>query len=255
MRPRSVGLSLKACFHKDVVGQALRDKSEIQDDSMDLCQTLLTAGHLTLAQVSQVRDPTQILSLPENSEHEDLPEQFQLLGEIGRGGMGVVKLAQHRASKAKVAVKFLTTGNLTIEDVRRFEREAKTLAQFQHNNIIGIKEFGHFRGRPYFSMEYVEGQDLTGKVKQHILETGQVPDFEWTRQIFISLVKALQHCHENEVLHRDLKPHNILIEQASGRPVFIDFGLAGHLKGRQRSSEELTKSGQASNHLLLCGRF
>jgi serine/threonine protein kinase len=161
---------------------------------------------------------------------------YELLGELGRGGMGVVYLAQHRKLGRRVALKTLTPDRSTKENsIRRFHREAKTFAQIRHPNIANLFEFEDQGAVQFLALEYIEGTDLERERRKR-----RKWKHEEVAEIIAKLADALDHTHKKGILHRDIKPGNILIERGSGRVVLTDFGLA---KGDH--DESLTAAGFA----------
>jgi predicted Ser/Thr protein kinase len=158
---------------------------------------------------------------------------YELLEEIARGGMGVVWRARQTSLKRDVAVKMIRAGTLAgKEEVERFLREAEAAANLQHPNIVAIHEVGEHEGRHYFSMDYVAGRDLATIVKD-----GPLAPYVAARYVKI-IAEAINFAHQRGVLHRDLKPQNVLIDQAD-QPRITDFGLAKLMKEESR----LTQSG------------
>lgn len=146
--------------------------------------------------------------------------KFQLLEEIGRGGMGVVYKARQHDLQRTVAVKMILSDQLaTPEEVRRFQREARAAASLRHRNIVAIHEIGERDGRHYFVMDYIAGESLATR-----LSRGPLPVEDATR-LLISIALAIHHLHTQGVIHRDIKPSNILLDPA-GEPFVTDFGLA-----------------------------
>jgi serine/threonine protein kinase len=159
---------------------------------------------------------------------------YELLEEIARGGMGVVYKARQVSLNRIVAVKMILAGQLaSAADVQRFRAEAESAARLQHPNIVAIHEIGQHEGQHYFSMDYVQGQNLAEFVGQKPLPPKQAAKYLKT------IAEAIHYAHEHGILHRDLKPSNILIDQ-SGAPRVTDFGLAKQMKG----DSDLTVSGQ-----------
>ena len=145
---------------------------------------------------------------------------YELLGELGRGGMGVVFRARERELNRLVAIKMLLPGSLANEsDLQRFRVEAEAAARLQHPNIVSVHRVGELNGRHYYSMDYVAGQTLTQR-----LANGPLPGRVAARYL-IAIARGIQHAHEHGILHRDLKPANILLD-ADDQPRVTDFGLA-----------------------------
>jgi len=166
--------------------------------------------------------------------------RYEIFEELGRGGMGAVLRARHRELDVEVAIKLmLGAGSGAL--FARFQREARTLASLSHRHIVRILDFGLEGGLPFFAMEYLRGQDLEKEVQSGLRLRGDVPDFDWTAARFGELAGALSYCHENGVIHRDLKPQNLLIEEGSGRAVVVDFGL---VKGTAGGEGGLSQTGE-----------
>lgn len=161
---------------------------------------------------------------------------YDLLEELGHGGMGVVYKARQRSLQRVVALKMLLGGQFAGKvALGRFRAEAELAAQLQHPNIVAIHEIGEQDGLPYFTMDFVAGRNLVNLVRDHPLSAQAAANYV---QI---IARAIHYAHEQGVLHRDLKPSNILID-AFDQPRITDFGLAKRLTG---STSDLTVSGQA----------
>jgi eukaryotic-like serine/threonine-protein kinase len=155
---------------------------------------------------------------------------YELLGEIGRGGMGVVYRARQQSLDRVVALKMILASHLASQDqVRRFQSEAKAAAGLRHPHIVRVFEVGQVHGQHYFSMEYVEGQSLATAIALRSL------DLETSLRALGGVARAVEHLHQHGILHRDLKPANILID-AAGRPFVTDFGLAKMFLADSRST-------------------
>jgi hypothetical protein len=151
-----------------------------------------------------------------------LAGRFSLEREIGRGGMGVVYLARDVALDRPVAIKLLPSALAADVDLRdRFLREARTAAQLSHPNIVPVHLVEERNGSIYFVMSLVEGESLGERVRR----TGALPATEVVR-ILQEVAWALGYAHSRGVVHRDIKPDNILLERGSGRAMLTDFGIA-----------------------------
>ena len=150
--------------------------------------------------------------------------KYQLVRSLGRGGFGEVYLARQPSPQREVALKVLKPGMDTREILARFERERQALAVLSHPNIATIFEAGETeQGRPYFVMEYVPGKPATDYCREEGLGLRE------RLAIFLKICGAVQHAHQHGILHRDLKPLNILVASRDGgtpEPKIIDFGLA-----------------------------
>jgi tetratricopeptide (TPR) repeat protein/tRNA A-37 threonylcarbamoyl transferase component Bud32 len=147
---------------------------------------------------------------------------YEILGELGRGGMGVVYKARQKSLNRIVALKMILAGiHASPTATVRFLQEAETIARLKHPNIVHIHEFGKHDGKPYFSLEFVDGGSLAAKLRGHPLPPGQAAETVQT------LARAVQVAHDQRIWHRDLKPGNILLT-ADGVPKIADFGLAKH---------------------------
>ncbi|MDF1665493.1 MAG: protein kinase [Planctomycetota bacterium] len=176
-------------------------------------------------------------------------ENYEVIEELSRGGMGVVLRTKSLADGREVAVKLILGENPNAEEVERFRLEAKALRYLDHPNVIAVRDSGVDSGRPFLAMELVSGGSLKDVVDAHLRKHGCVPPFEWTVKVFAALSEALIYCHGEGIIHRDLKPANILIEKDSERPVIVDFGLVkrgGKAKRENFESiqSQLTATGQ-----------
>jgi tetratricopeptide (TPR) repeat protein/predicted Ser/Thr protein kinase len=149
---------------------------------------------------------------------------YELLRTLGRGGMGVVYLARHTGLDRLVALKMILNRHVDSDLRGRFRTEAEAVARVKHPNIIQIYDIGEVDGCPYLSLEYVEG----GSLAQQLNGTPQPP--EKAAELVSVLAHAVHAAHLGGVIHRDLKPGNILLT-SSGQPKVADFGLAKKLEG------------------------
>ena len=163
-----------------------------------------------------------------------LQGQYRLVRLLGRGGMGAVYLARDLTLEREVAIKVVKTDSDAPEVYDRLRREAKTAARLSHPNIVPLHAFGEVEGMPYFVMGYVRGEALGARLRRD----GKLPEDE-ARRILAEIADALDHAHRQGVVHRDIKPDNVLLEDDSGRALLTDFGVARALgKG-----DTLTRAG------------
>lgn len=160
---------------------------------------------------------------------------YEIMGELGRGGMGVVYKAHQRGLNRTVALKMVLAGGHASEDqLKRFLIEARAVAHLQHPNIVQVFDIGENDGLPFFSLEFVDGQPLSRKLAKQ----PQPP--KEAAAIMVVIAKAMQYAHDNKILHRDLKPANILLTSA-GVPKIADFGLAKQIE--DNDEEGATRTG------------
>jgi predicted Ser/Thr protein kinase len=144
---------------------------------------------------------------------------YKVIGEVARGGMGVVYKARDRHLRRDVAIKVLRGAGADAEEVARFRREAEASARLQHSNIVPIHAVGEVLRRPFFVMDFIEG-----RVLQDMVRAGELSP-RTALEIAEQTAEALHYAHQQGVIHRDLKPANIIIDRF-GRPQVMDFGLA-----------------------------
>lgn len=159
---------------------------------------------------------------------------YELLEEVGRGGMGVVYRARQASLNRTVAVKLLLLGRFAgAQAEARFRHEAAAAARLRHPNVVPVFEVGEHDGQPFFSMEFVAGRDLDELVRAHPLAPDEAA------RLLERVARAVQHAHDQGVAHRDLKPSNVLVDEF-GEPRVTDFGLAK----LSDADPELTATGQ-----------
>jgi eukaryotic-like serine/threonine-protein kinase len=249
------GLSERRRRGEDVdIEAAARDHPDLADELRDLWAAARFAdlfARRPMPNDSTVSAPARPATAPPSV----LPRSFgdyDLLEELGRGGMGVVFRALQKSLGRTVALKMVRQGDLATPAERaRFRAEAEMVARLEHPNIVTIFEVGEVEGQPYFTMPYVEGTTLA-----RLVDDGPLPPRAAARLVAV-IARAVQHAHERGILHRDLKPTNILLsvvrgpgpvvktddqpgltERAAehgpratdhGQPMVTDFGLAKHL--------------------------
>jgi len=164
-------------------------------------------------------------------------EGYQVLGELGKGGMGTVWRAVQLSTRREVALKVMSAKAFgSRKTLSRFEREVELAARLQHPNITRVYDSGIDRGLYYYVMELIDGEHLDTYVKHHKLGQKQI------LELMLVVCRAIQHAHQLGVIHRDLKPSNILVPE-DGQPHILDFGLAKGLADKD-SSLTLSMAGE-----------
>jgi hypothetical protein len=191
------------------------------DDPQGLCPSCLLKETIKL----EASEP----ALPFSAEgdairhalEEKLRSQYRIIRMLGRGGMGAVYLARDLTLDREVAIKVVSTSTDSRERYDRFRREAKTAAKLSHPNIVPLHAFGEIEGMPYFVMGYVRGESLAARLRRE----GRIAEEE-ARRVIGEIAQALDHAHRLGVVHRDVKPDNVLLDDETGRALLTDFGLA-----------------------------
>jgi tetratricopeptide (TPR) repeat protein/tRNA A-37 threonylcarbamoyl transferase component Bud32 len=166
---------------------------------------------------------------------------YESLEEIGRGGMGVVYRARQRTADRVVALKVIRRDRLEqlprdthSSALERFRHEAQAAAKLEHENIVTVYEVGEIDQQPFFSMRYVEGRSLAEILREGPMENRRAAAY------LEPVARAVHEAHSRGILHRDLKPQNILVDKKTDRALVADFGLAKLSEG----GEELTRAGE-----------
>ena len=161
-------------------------------------------------------------------------EGYEILEEIGRGGMGIVYKAHQLSPDRIVALKMIRAGRFaTSADVRRFAIEIDAIAKLEHEHIVPIYEIGSHHGEHFFTMQFIEGTRFDEYLSSNDF------DRQDALEILVQVCDAVAFCHDRGIIHRDLKPSNVLLDER-GSPKLTDFGLAKHLE----NESNLTRSGE-----------
>ncbi|QDT62138.1 Serine/threonine-protein kinase PknB [Stieleria bergensis] len=208
----------------DIAGAAA---DELPAQQLGPAETHISQANKDFSQANNDSGRWQKMTLPTRMG------DYELLEEIGRGGMGVVFRARQISLEREVAVKMISRGRLASpHDWSRFLAEAAATAGIEHRCIVPVYEVGDFDGRPFFSMQLVEGQTLAERLRD-----GPLPEREAARMMS-QIAKTIDFAHHCGLVHRDIKPSNIMVTN-DGKPVITDFGLAMRLD----SDANLTRSG------------
>lgn len=157
-----------------------------------------------------------------------------LLKEYARGGMAVIFVAYQKSLKRRIAVKILPKSLLTPLAAERFQREAEAVAVLSHPNIVPIYEVGDTEDFLFFTMLLVKGRPIYDHIemaRKHVLPSKRVLPQQVTIKIITSVLDALDFAHRQDIIHRDIKPDNILIETHTNRPIITDFGMVKLSRG------------------------
>ncbi len=223
-------------FLSEELGSLLSEHAQAGHALESLPWVNLNAAMLDAADEAEVYEEPQLLEVGQRIG------KYCVEGFIGRGGMGEVYLAVQERPRRKVALKVIRTGLATRRAALRLEVEAEILGRLDHPAIARIIEAGVFPigpdgvGRPFFSMEFIEGCSITEYARDKGLNTTE--KVELMRRV----CDGIEHAHKRGVIHRDLKPANIMVD-ATGQPKVLDFGVARVVDGDGATSGTLTEAG------------
>src|SRR5262245_40387294 len=221
----------------------LLDSRATPEELCGSCPELLPVVRDRWRQIRRVRAeldalfPLSAEPPPQSRDEQPLPQVpgYEVEAVLGRGGMGVVFRAKHRRLNRLVALKMMLAGAYAgPREQDRFQREAEAVAGLRHPNVVQIHDVGDVDGRPYFTMELVEGGSLARKL------AGTPQPAQQAARLAATLAEAVQAAHACGIIHCDLKPGNVLLT-ADGTPKISDFGLARRLDGEAA----LTRTGTA----------
>ncbi|MCW5873118.1 MAG: serine/threonine protein kinase [Anaerolineales bacterium] len=169
---------------------------------------------------------------------------FHILAKLGEGGMAEVYKALDLKLEREVAIKFLRASLGEDEEIgrQRFEFEAKALAKLNHPNIVSVLGYGEYEGRPYLVMDYVPGGTLKDKL-------GKPMQWEKAAALLVPIANALHYAHGRKIIHRDVKPSNILLNE-HGQPMLSDFGVAKMLESEKTMELTGTNVGIGTPHYM-----
>jgi len=226
----NAALQLPASERAGYLSKACCDDAVLHRRVLALLEANEGAGAFLQEQVGPRPEPARIQLEPPGERCGDHVGRYKLLQQIGAGGCGVVYMAeQEEPVHRRVALKVIKLGMDTREVIARFEAERQALAMMDHPNIAHVFDAGATQtGRPYFVMELVRGVKITDFCDENKVST------EERVRLFVQICHAIQHAHQKGVIHRDIKPTNILVPVNDGVPVpkVIDFGIAKATQGK-----------------------
>jgi WD40 repeat protein len=177
--------------------------------------------------------PPNAAAPPRSALSRPAPAGYEILGELGRGGMGVVYEARQVGLNRPVALKMILSGeHAEPRELVRFLAEAEAIASVRHPHVVQVHEFGEHDGRPFMALELCPNGSLADTIKAN----GALPPMDAAR-VAEKLARGVQAAHDVAIVHRDLKPHNVLLD-AAGEPKVTDFGLA-----KRGAAADLTRTG------------
>ena len=165
--------------------------------------------------------------------------RYRILERLGAGGMATVYKAHDDRLDREVAIKVIRREVFALDEMdmllKRFEREAKSVARLSHPNIVGVIDYGEFEGSPYLVMEYLPGGTLKDRL-------GLPIPWREAIQLIVPVARALEYVHARNIINRDVKPSNILLTE-NGEPMLTDFGLVKMFEDKEQGTTSITTSG------------
>ena len=217
-----------------LVEQSEGADSFLEAPAMEMAARALTASAETQPGHARAAGPRSSRALPATIG------RYRIVRLLGQGGMGTVYEAEQEQPRRSVALKVIKPGFCTPEGLRRFAHEAQALGRLQHPGIAQIYEASAADTglglQPYFAMELIRGQPLAAHLETYQLSTRQ------RLELMVRICDAVQHAHQRGLIHRDLKPGNILVDE-TGQPKILDFGVA-RVTGNEAEGTRLTDAGQ-----------
>ncbi len=223
------------------------DYKEVLESTLDSAEIIETA----ICPTCGVRLPADMSICPNDKTvllkgaplGNKLTEQYEILGEIGSGGMGLIYKARHMALAQLVAIKMLQLNRLDAVGIERFAQEAKAVNLLDHPGIVHIRDYGLTEfNQPYMVLDYIEASTLEETIAfQGALSVHSSLD------IFTQIADAIEHAHGRGILHRDLKPSNIMLVKVDGQGALVrivDFGIAKIIDNNDPLQAKLTKTGE-----------
>jgi tetratricopeptide (TPR) repeat protein/predicted Ser/Thr protein kinase len=231
--PGSSATRCKACFEQAVLETAAVPGPSGRNPGRDVASSSQETG--AVMPLSTVIDAGSGTRPAEGSELPRRIGRYEIASELGRGGMGVVFSAFDTTLRRPVAIKMVLDARWKGEEaLKRFRLEASAAARLHHPGIVAVHEVGEHEGKPFLVMEMIEGESL-----DKVLARGGIAPRRLA-EIIRGVALALEHAHENGIIHRDVKPENVIVDR-EGRTHLMDFGLAREVE----AAERLTGTGQA----------
>jgi serine/threonine protein kinase len=211
--------------------------------SCPACKRYFNAGEEICPQCQKKLVPPQAVKEKLLRPGEEFQDRFEIISVLGQGGMGVVYKAKQKYLNHLVAIKTLLTTDVNDRSFLRFQQEARATCAITHKNVATVHDFGLHDGQPYLVMDFIDGTSLSALLFHH----GAMPA-ERAVYVFRQVADAMESAHQKGVLHRDLKPGNIML---TSDPVegddfvkVVDFGIAKLLHEEHDKPQELTRSGE-----------